>query len=253
MTSRLTAMIYRVCGKAQAFVFSWTSSNCTRHVFVCVMRAVNSTVSSLKQSVFVLARINHKSIRSIIVFLKNYESFMYGSLRKIKIRVTRNITHCTVLANTFADTQASRDRATRTAEALSRIIGPGTGERSASEAVCLLTRPMYERLSSPPGFVRAFLGETETPELVWGQVNRKELGQFVKHVFEGINVLSPKPQGYAQRQDMWTPSYKPDNAVESFQFTNIRRLTLVGGLYLEVRAKYVCLCMCMSCMCLHVH
>jgi hypothetical protein len=158
-----------------------------------------------------------------------------------------------ILTNTIADTQASRDRATRTAEALSRIVGPGTGEKSESEAVCLLTRPMYERLPSPPDFVRAFLEETETPELVWGQVNRKELGQFVKHVFEGINVVSPKPQGYAQRQDMWTPSCKADKTVEIFQFTNIRRLTLVGGLYLEVPAKCPCLWMFVSYVCVHVY
>lgn len=136
-----------------------------------------------------------------------------------------------------ADTHASRERATRTAEALSRLIGPGTGENSEREAVCLLTRPMYERLGTPSDFVCAFVEETENPELVWGQTNRNELGQFVKHVFDGINVVSPKPEGFAQKQDMWMPADKPDNLADSLQYTNIRRLTLVGGIYLEVRAR----------------
>ena len=41
-------------------------------------------------------------------------------------------------------------------------------------------------------FVALFAGETFTPELVWGEVNRTELGEVIKTLFAGINITSPK-------------------------------------------------------------
>jgi hypothetical protein len=85
-------------------------------------------------------------------------------------------------------------------------------------------------------FVELFAGETFTPELVWGGVNRSELGEVIKTLFAGINVTSPKiPRGEG---GSWPVSPPPLQSISGkigkVAYSNIRDLTRVGGIYLEV-------------------
>jgi hypothetical protein len=85
-------------------------------------------------------------------------------------------------------------------------------------------------------FVALFAGETFTPELVWGEVNRKELCEVIKTLFAGINVTSPK---IARGEGgSWPVSPPPLQSISGkigkVAYSNIRDLTRVGGIYLEV-------------------
>ena len=140
------------------------------------------------------------------------------------------------------------------------VVVPDSTERELS---ALLTWPMLERLAVPDDFLALFAGETRTPEIVWGDVNRRELAVAIKTAFRNIHVTSPKTPGGPSGAPPWHAGGDagsnqsmvaagagavgagalPRQWLDDFCFSNVRGLTRVGGIYIEVRGVWgACVC-----------
>ena len=175
--------------------------------------------------------------------------------------------------STQANPRIVRRRSLATVQALGQFVNSMDHSNQTMDAqLCaLLTRPMMERLESPDDFLALFAGETFTPELVWGSVNRAELANLIKAAFHNLHVTSPKTPGGPSSGPLWgtdprralhsdtadsagawpsasaTGADAPDFTasvartpqrlvlpIDGFCFSNVRGLTRVGGIYIEV-------------------
>jgi hypothetical protein len=205
-----------------------------------------------------------------------------GSLHLLLLRQLLRDVHCMMEGTSRAsDNQINprivRRRSLATVQALGQFVNrvDPSNHYIEAELCSLLTRPMIERLEIPDDFLAVFAGETFTPEVVWGAVNRNELAQLIKATFHDLHVTSPKmPGGSSSRPPLWgqgllganvgsageiahlqtqthSQASTPNSAtsplanpvgtrqrlvlpVKDFSFSNVRGLTRVGGIYIEI-------------------
>jgi hypothetical protein len=205
-----------------------------------------------------------------------------GSLHLLLLRQLLRDVHCMMEGTSRASDNTINPRIVRrrslaTVQALGQFVNrmDPSNHYMESELCSLLTRPMIERLEIPDDFLAVFAGETFTPEVVWGAVNRNELAQLIKATFHDLHVTSPKmPGGLSSRPPLWgqgllgtnvgsagevahlqtqtnSQASTPNSAtsplatpagtrqrlvlpVKDFSFSNVRGLTRVGGIYIEI-------------------
>ena len=204
-----------------------------------------------------------------------------GSLHLLLLRQLLRDVHCMMEGGGSASEEKSNPRVVRrrslaTVQTLGQFVNRMDHSNQAleNELCSLLTRPMIERLEIPDDFLAIFAGETFTPEIVWGAVNRNELAQLIKATFHNLHVTSPKTPGGPSSGPLWgqgllganvasvgemAPSQTHSHAstpnsatappglaaaagsrqrlalpIKDFSFSNVRGLTRVGGIYIEI-------------------
>ena len=107
-----------------------------------------------------------------------------GHLHLLLLRQLLRDVHCMMeggsgLLERDVNPRVVRRRSLATVQALGQFVNSmdHSNQMIEEELCALLTRPMMERLEAPDDFLALFAGETLTPELVWGGVNRAELAQ----------------------------------------------------------------------------
>jgi hypothetical protein len=184
---------------------------------------------------------------------------VHGHLHLLLLRQLLRDVHCMMEGCGAPDSRnhphAVRRRSLATVQALGQFVDKMEQVTRAhsnigADLTALLTRPMLERLEAPDEFLGLFAGETYNPEIVWGAVNRSELAEVIKAGFHNLHVTSPKTPGGGSSAPLWgqgllarggasvtggdAASQLTILPVQGFCFSNVRGLTRVGGIYVEV-------------------